>query len=251
MRPCWRLARVVWCTLALLWASGSSVAQRVVVDVQTGSSVHAPNDLHVDQLGRPGVVLVGAEYETRPFVRPYNVESLTESYYSLRVGYESTASLAPWGALSYEIELLHDKAYLVTPDPSGAVTHYELSDGLNQLLFNVATRWTPRRPTAAWTESVHLVTRIGLGPVVVAPASIVRGLDDGTRTHRGDGAYYWLAGPGAQLAAQVRYMVTRFAGVTAEVKGTVARVTHPVAEGSAHATFVGAHATFGVTFAWP
>lgn len=228
---------------------GAGYAQGYTFEVHTGNSAHAPNTLHVHQAGHAPVSVTNATYSTRPFSHLEDLLGFGENYYSLRAGYFPQAPTA--GAWDYgvELEFLHDKAYFESgDDPSGVIEHFELSDGLNQLLFNVAARYPMLAREAYPGGRLHLLGRAGLGPTITAPATIIRGQESGTRGSATTGVFYAMAGPGAQAAAQLRYFLTPYAAFSIEAKASIAHTRNPIAEGRANATFHGAHINLGLTF---
>jgi len=234
--------------IASVLACGTVLAQEWTLDVLTGTSVHAPNDLVVFQQGHGAVTIEDARYRTNAWVNASSLLGLTENYYAVRIGYFPQTARVGRVDVGYEIELLHDKAYFQSGvDPDGIVERFELSDGLNQVLANVVLR-TPLLADERLPDGrLHLLARAGVGPAVTAPASVVRGLEDGTRTHLGTEGYYWLAGPSLQVAGQARWYLTRFLATSVEVKGTLAHTVNPVADGWARAAFAGLHVDVGVT----
>lgn len=232
----------------LLLGLGASFAQEWTLDVLTGTSVHAPNDLVVDQEGYGTVTIEDARYRTYAWVNASSLAGLTENYYAVRIGYFPDGARLGSVDVGYEVELLHDKAYYQSgDDPEGVVERFELSDGLNQVLANVVVR-LPLLPDEGLPDGrLHLLARVGVGPAVTAPASVVRGLEDGTRTHLGTGSYYWLAGPSLQVAGQARWYLTRFLATGVEVKGTLAHTVNPIADGYARAAYAGLHVNVGLT----
>jgi hypothetical protein len=243
-----RLALRPLLLLATLLALGSSAAQEWTLDVLTGTSVHAPNDLVVFQEGYGTVTIEDARYRTNAWVNASSLLGLTENYYAVRIGWFPDAARLGRMDLGYEVELLHDKAYYQSgDDPDGIIERFELSDGLNQVLANVVVRYPLLADEDLPDGRLHLLARAGVGPAVTAPASVVRGLEDGTRTHLGTEGYYWLAGPSLQVAGQARWYLTRFLATSVEVKGTLAHTVNPVADGWARAAFAGLHVDVGLT----
>jgi hypothetical protein len=240
------LVRLLVVVAALV--AGVVQAQEWTLDVLTGTSVHAPNDLVVFQEGYGAVTIQDARYRTNAWVNASSLLGLTENYYAVRVGHFPSAARLGRVDVGYELELLHDKAYYQGGvDPDGIVERFELSDGLNQLLANVVVRYPLLGDEGMPDGRLHLLARAGVGPAITAPASVVRGLEDGTRTHLGTEGYYWLAGPGLQVAGQARWYLTRFLATSVEVKGTLAHTVNPVADGWARAAFAGLHVDLGLT----
>ncbi len=235
-----------------LTLSGYTQAQDWTIEVHTGTSFKAPSSLTIEQEGHPTTRIENVEYETRPWVNFNSLAGLTENYYGVRVGfYPEDARANTWG-VGYEAELLHDRAFYVRgDDPEGVVQHFELSDGLNYVFVNLAGRYplliTPQYPNG----QLHLVVRGGLGPAITAPASKIRGLESGTRTHQGTEAFYWLAGIGLQVGVQARLFLIPQLALSTEIKATLADTSNRIAEGSADTTILGLHLTFGFTVQIP
>lgn len=206
------------------------------LEVSTGTSFHNPNTLTVYQEGHEPIVVNEAEYETRPWSN-HTLLGLTENYYSVRLSHQVPIN-ERW-SLSREIELLHNKAYLTTNHPD--IQHFELSDGLNSLLFNEGYVFRA-------TERLYLVTRAGFGVSITAPATIIRGQQSGTRQHLGTESFYALAGVSGQVAGQVRYYLHDRFALTTEGKYVVAFTNNPIAGGNAVATFNGFHINVGILF---
>lgn len=247
------MARVNRLLLVLVLTTlGHAFAEDFTFEVHTGNSAHAPNTLIVHQAGHDPVSITGATYTTRPFLPVDSLIGLTEDYYSLRVGYfAQDASQGEWD-FGVELEFLHDKAYYEGgDDPDKVVRYFELSDGLNQLMLNVVARFPLLADETVPGGRLHLVGRAGIGPAITAPASVVRGLQSGTRTHMAPEVFYVMAGPSAQASAQVRYYVTPSFALSIEGKATIAHTRNTIAEGYASATFHGLHWNVGVTFQVP
>jgi hypothetical protein len=227
---------------------GYSNAQTWTFEIHTGTSLKAPSSLRIQQDGYPDAYIDDVRYETRPWVKFHSLAGLTENYYGIRIGYyPAPLSLETWG-VGYEIELLHDKAYYLSGnDPDGVVQHFELSDGLNQIMFNIAGRYpllsTPEYPNGY----LHLIARVGTGPVITGPASVIRGLHSGTRTHQGTEGFYWLAGVGMQASVQARLFISPYVALSTEIKGTVADTNNLIANGIASTTIYSVHFNVGFT----
>lgn len=231
---------------------GLGYARDITFEIHTGSSTHAPNTLHIHQEGHDPVAVTNARYSTRPFSHLDTLIGIGENYYSLRLGYFPQAATPGDWDYGVELEFLHDKAiYESGDDPGGVIDHFELTDGLNQLLFNVAARYPLLDDHQYPTGRLHLIARAGLGPAITAPASIIRGELSGTHSHMGDDVFYVMAGPSAQASAQARYYLTPWAALSLEAKATIAHTRNRIAGGTANATFHGAHINLGVTLQLP
>jgi hypothetical protein len=231
---------------------GYADAQEWTLEFHTGTSLKAPSSLTIQQAGHQDTRIENVNYETRPWINFDSLAGLTENYYGFRLGfYPERAKLEGWG-VGYEVEFLHDKAYYVSGDDSeGIVQHFELSDGLNYFFVNLAARY-PLLVTPQFPEGqVHFILRGGMGPVVTAPTSIIRGLESGTRTHQGTEVFYSLAGLGLQASAQVRFFIVPQFALSGEVKATMADTTNGIANGTASTTIIGLHVNIGFTVQLP
>lgn len=216
------------------------------VELHTGSSAHAPNTLTVSQAGYPTVRVPDARYETRPFVRVRSLADLTANYYAVRVGYFPAGhSVGGWSA-GAEVELLHDRAIFVGgDDPDGIVERFELTNGLNHVFVNRVIRYAAYPDERHPDGRVEWLLRVGAGPVITSPKALVRGRSTGF----GDAteAFYWLAGVGAQVAAQGRYYLTPHVALSAEIKGTTAQTHNRIAGGGVSAPMHGVQFNVGVS----
>jgi hypothetical protein len=238
--------------LTLFTLSIFANAQEWTLEFHTGTSLKAPSSLTVQQEGHSDIHIENVKYETRPWINFDSLAGLTENYYGFRVGfYPERARVETWG-VGYEVEFLHDKAYYVSgDDPEGVVQHFELSDGLNHFFVNLAGRY-PLLVTPAFPEGqVHLVLRGGMGPVITAPTSIIRGLESGTRSNESTEVFYWLAGAGVQASAQIRVFIIPRLALSGEVKATMADTSNRIADGTASTTILGLHFNVGFTVQLP
>jgi hypothetical protein len=246
---------LVWIRQSLVFLAlytACSYAQSWTFEIHTGTNLKAPSSLRIQQDGHPDAYIDDVRYETHPWVKFQSLAGLTENYYGLRIGYyPGPLSLETWG-VGYEIELLHDKVYYLSgDDPDRVVQHFELSDGLNQVMFNIAGRYpllsTPEYPNGY----LHLVARVGAGPVITAPASEIRGLQSGTRTHMGTEGFYWLAGFGMQTSVQARLFFSPYVALSTEIKGTFTDTNNLIANGIASTTIYSVHFNVGLTLQIP
>ncbi len=214
----------------LLLAAGSAHAW--TVEIAFGSSIHAPNTLHVRQAGHPDHLLHDARYYTRGWS---DWEVISANYYSVRVGRDFP--VAPRFGVALELELLHDKAYLANPD--GVVQHFELTDGINSLFLNLAADYR-------FAQRFSLVPRVGVGLTITAPASVVRGRSLGNRSHGSDDGFYQLAGLSLQGGLQLRWWFTEHTAFTTEARAVVASSHNRISGGTASALFRGLHLNVGL-----
>lgn len=217
--------------IILLYLLSLAYAGEWGFEISSGTSFKAPNTLILSQDGYEDYSVTNARYETKPFSNLSSLAGLTENYYSVRIRYSE-----------YELEWLHDKAYYVSGnDPQNAIQHFEISDGLNLALFNVVV-------AEPISERLEVAYRVGFGAVISNPASVIRGQEDGTRTHLAPGSHYYLSGVGAQASAQLRYYLTDSFALTSEIRYVVAHTNTPIYEGFARSTFNGVHINFGILF---
>jgi hypothetical protein len=244
--------------LAVLFGLGllltSTYAQNWTIEVHTGTSFKAPSSITVKQEGHPVTKIDGVRYETKAWINAESIAGLTENYYSVRVGYyPEDAKPGIWG-VGYEVELLHDKAYYISgsgDDPEGVIQHFELSDGLNMGLVNLVGRYPFYASEHYPDGQFQWLLRGGMGPVITAPATKIRGLESGTRSHKGTDAYYWFAGWGVQASTQLRLFLIPQVALSSEIKLTAADTSNRIAGGTAETFVTGAHITFGVTIQIP
>ncbi|MBD3789090.1 MAG: hypothetical protein IE885_01770 [Campylobacterales bacterium] len=161
------------------------------VSLHTGTSFSKNETLNIHYNGTGGDIYIpDADLETRPFTTPF--------FYGLRVG-KWTDNTA------WEFEHIHQKIYLkeATEDLYPTLDNFEITDGYNLFYFN-----------RAWNlEEYGIITRVGLGFVVVHPDITI----DGIRYHKeGGGAvpliwqtdsgYQW-AGYSAQVAVEKEFQI--------------------------------------------
>lgn len=243
-----RLRRLPLLALVPLLLLGIAYAD-VTIEFHLGSSAKPPTSLSIRQDGHQPTAVTDVHYETRPWVRGTTLTTLTQNYYGVRVGYHPRPARDRAPNLGIELELLHDKAYYVRGrDPGGVVQHFELSDGVNYLLVNGAVRYPLDASPSFPQGRTQLLARAGLGPVVTAPASTIRGLPQGHDLHGTFGGYEF-AGFGFQVAGQLRQFVLPWLALSTETRFTYSRPTQSIAEGSATTSLPTFHLNLGVTFA--
>ncbi len=218
------------------------------IEVHTGNGLKpVPSTMYIRQTGHPDVLVTDVRYETRPFSDLTSVLGLTENYYGLRVGYyPQTAVVGTWDQ-GFEVEFVHDKAYFVSgTGGGGVVNHFELSDGHNYLLANVTTRYALLGAEDMPAGRLHTVLRAGVGPVITAPTSVIRGQRHNTRDDGTDVAYF-LAGWGVQAAVQLRYFITPWYAFSLESKLSGAATTNTIANGTVTTWIPTVHINVGFT----
>lgn len=195
------------------------------------------------------MVINDVRYETRAWVRGTTLALVTQNYYAARVGYYRMPARDRTFDLGIELELLHDKAHYVSgDDPGKVVQHFELTDGINYLLLNGVARY-PLSVAADYPNGrAQLLLRGGVGPVITAPASTIRGRGQGHDLH-GTGRGYEFAGFGFQVAAQARQFIAPTLALSLEGKYTYSSPSQTIADGMSRTWLPTLHINFGVSFA--
>ena len=220
----------------------------VTIEFHLGNSAKPLTTLEISQAGYEDVSVTNVRYETRPWVPGTTLATLTQNYYALRVAYHPFKVQPQTIDLGVEFELLHDKAYYVSgDDPAGVVQHFELSDGVNYLLVNAAGRYPIDISEEFPNGRTQLLARAGVGVVVTAPASTIRGQPLGHELH---GTYrgYDFAGLGFQVAAQARQFVLPWLAISTEGKYTYSNPRQYIADGTAKTYLPTFHIDIGLTF---
>jgi hypothetical protein len=151
-----------------------TAAAEVTLDISTGIAGKAPTYVDLVQEGWLPIRIDGVRFDTRPFT---SLLIPTDNYYDIRVGYFPPGS----PDLGIELELLHDKAYYTGgDDPNQVIQALELTDGISLLTLNGVARTrfgvSYDFPHGRW----QLLARGGIGPVIVKPASTIRGREQGS-----------------------------------------------------------------------
>lgn len=203
--------------LACALAAPAGAADGWVFQGSIGAVANLETSLEIRQDGFDAIEL-DADYETRPFESPL--------YYSLRAG--------RWrGRSGWELELIHQKIFLLDPPPE--IQGFAISHGYNLLTIN-----------RAW-EARGLVWRIGAGAVVAHPENEVRGRElDPEDTNLAGG--YHLTGPSLQAGAEKRFALGEQWFLGLEGKITAARAVVPVAGGEAEVPNAAFHALLGIGY---
>ena len=189
------------------------------------------------------LTLSDVDYEGRSFTPPL--------YYGYRLSVFPRAE-----AFGVEAEFIHLKAYARTErgtrivgthnrqavdrrgHVSDVVQRLSISHGLNLILVNAAVRRTlARQPNGA--RALQLSARIGAGPTVSHPESIVAG-----ESHAG----YALGGAAMHAAAGLEYRFSRRFAVMAEYKFTRTKQRLTIARGAAESAFASHHAVAGLVW---
>lgn len=197
--------------VALLVFVANPASAQTTLTVFMGSSAHAPLAVVFDLKDQDNVYINKPQWETKPFYEA--------PYYSIRVGHGR-----------WDVELIHDKMYLMNPEDP--IEHFEVSHGYNLLLLNRAHGDGP------------ITWRTGLGIVVAHPESTVAGKKLGYGYELMNG--FHISGPAGQVSvAYTRDLVGPFF-FAAEAKGTVAWARVPVYNGWATVPHAAAHLLAGI-----
>jgi hypothetical protein len=220
---------------------GSVARAEVTFDIYTGTSLYRESELRIEQEGYESVVVNQVQYRTDPWTHFPNV---TGNYYGVRLGY----FLETKPHVGFELEHLHSKAiYDSGNDPDSVIQHFEVTDGMNFVMFNTVFRIGDHVSEDYPFGSQQLLFRVGVGPTISKPASTIRGENDGYE-NSGTLAGFAFAGPGAQVAAQVRMFITPWLAYSLECKLTTVVATVPIANGRVTTPLAAGHMVFGVSF---
>ena len=220
------------------------------LDIHTGTSGKLFTRLVIDQEGFPVTVIDDVQYETRPWLPASSLFLLTQNYYDVRVGYFMRPVDGTGPDFGIELELLHDKIYYVSgDDPDRIVGYFELSDGVNYLLLNGALRWPYLESDEYPGGRLQVVTRLGFGPVITAPASRIRGREHGSTLHGSWNAYEY-AGMGFGLGTQLRWFVLPWLALSGEMRYTYSEPVQSIAGGTAQTFLPTLHFNFGLSFSF-
>lgn len=196
-------------SIALLVAP--SAGAQTYLTVFMGSSAHAPLAVVFDLENRENVYINEPQWETKPFYEA--------PYYSIRIGHGL-----------WDVELIHDKMYLMNPEPP--VQHFEVSHGYNLLLLNRSYGQGP------------ITWRLGAGLVVAHPESTIDGKKLGYGYDLATGFHF--SGPAGQVAVSYTRELLGPLYFAAEAKGSVAWARVPVYEGWATVPHAAAHILAGI-----
>ncbi|MGE5189763.1 MAG: hypothetical protein ACM3NF_06870 [Gemmatimonadota bacterium] len=201
--------------LSMGLAAACAAAADWTVEFRVGIPLGFPSPMTIRQAGQPDLKL-RARFRSRPFRSPI--------YYGWRIG--------RWeGHRGWEVELVHDKLYLV--DGPAEIGAFAISHGFNLLTVN-----------RAWDRE-GVVVRVGAGAVVAHPENTVRGKElpgDGGLLGRG----YDLSGPTVQAALEKRIRARGDFFLPVEGKATASFARVPVADGTADVPYAALHALAGV-----
>ena len=204
--------------MALMVIAAAPASAQATLTVFMGSSAHAPLAVVFDLEGYDSngqslddVYINKPQWETKPFYEA--------PYYSIRVGHGR-----------WDVELIHDKMYLMNPVPP--IEHFEVSHGYNLLLLNRAYGDGP------------ITWRTGLGIVVAHPESTVAGQKLGYGYELMNG--FHISGPAGQVSVAYTHDLRGPFFLTVEAKGTVAWAKVPVYNGWATVPHAAAHLLAGI-----
>jgi hypothetical protein len=195
------------------------------VEVLGGSCAHMSLPVKIQMRGLEDINIEKPIWETQPFQEA--------PYYSVRV--------AKWNENSaLEFEIIHDK--MILTNPSGQVSHFEVSHGYNYFLFNKVFK------------KDSLMLRLGAGAIVSHPEATIAGVSFGDfDLLKG----FDLSGIGGQAALQYSFDLTNSIYVMAEAKLTGAWANVPLIvkgekepRGSATVPTAAIHGLFGMGYKW-
>lgn len=202
----------------------------VAFEFYLGSAYSLPTGIIIRQDGYPNITITNADYATKPFS-----DAL---YYSIRVGQWKNKT-------AWEFEFVHHKLYLENKPPE--VQKFNITHGYNLIYLNRTLR--PRKIT----EKLIVVPRIGFGPVVTHPETIIRGMEfeDIGGLNRGKWKGFYFSGFTGQLTYQFRYNFHPMFFAAGELKFTGAYANIKIAQGNATVPNFAVHGTFGVGVVLP
>jgi hypothetical protein len=195
------------------------------VEVLGGSAAHMSLPVKIQMKGSEDINIKKPVWETQPFQEA--------PYYSVRA--------AKWNENSaIEFEIIHDK--MILTNPSGDVTHFEVSHGYNYFLLNKVFK------------KDSLILRLGAGAIVSHPEATIADVKFGDfDLLKG----FDLSGVGGQAALQYNFDLTNSLYIMAEAKltGAWARVPLQVKgekepRGSATVPAAAIHGLFGMGYKW-
>ncbi len=186
--------------------------------VSTGS-----NTLEITPPSSSAVSISNVEYEGRAFSSP--------PYYGYRVGW-----MPKDGHLGFEGEFTHAKA-IASEIPSGDLTAFQLSHGLNFILGNVVYRTSPY-----CSGRCIFAVRGGAGITYPHVEAIFRGVD----TYE-----YEYAGFATQGGAGIEYQVWKQFYVVGDARVSYARVRTDLVNGALAGGFTSVHGDFGIAWRIP
>lgn len=182
------------------------------LEAGTGDAYNLPMQLWIKQASQKTISRT-ARYRTNAFKMPL--------YYQLRIGkwdYES----------GWELELVHHKIYL--KNKPSTIQSFSISHGYNMLSL-----------IRAWKTN-YFIWRVGAGPMIPHPESIVRMRK--LKSEQGGlfNAGYYFAGVTSQVGIEKRFYLTNHFYLGAEAKATASFVKVRVRDGNAKVPLIAFHA---------
>ena len=205
---------------AVLVFPSSARAQKVTVDLMTGSAYNVPTPLTIRQDGYP-IIRMTAHYDTKPF-RPF------APYYSWRVNFWNHSHTASW-----EVQQVHHRLFL--SNTTADVQRFEIHYGYNYFLFGRA--WMVR----------GFALHAGAGVVAPNPASEIRGKFLNTSDPGALDVNYRIGGVGAGGSISRHATLIKHLGVLADGGVLGGRVKVPVRDGNATVPNLGFHGHVGLS----
>lgn len=208
--------------LSVCFRVDSSVAKGTF-EFHLGEAFTFPTELQINQRGEEKLSF-HTGWEAKGFEVPV--------YYSIRGGWQFDRCV-------YDIEMIHHKLHAT--DLPDEVQHFEISHGLNFILFNQAC------PTQ-WAPNANLRFRKGLGIAMANPDTTVRGEkwfeQGGFEMPIPGEAGYHPTGPFVQLALQKRFKYH----FSLEGKWVGGYIDVPVSRGRATMWHHSLHLLLGLSF---
>jgi hypothetical protein len=218
---CFRLRCALFAIVLLIPAA--ALAQKVTVDLMTGTAYNVPTPLTIRQDGYPEIRMT-AHYDTKPF-HPF------APYYSWRVNFWNHEHTAAW-----EVQQVHHRLFL--SNTTAEVQRFEIHYGYNYFLFG-----------RAWVARGFMLHASG-GVIAPNPASEIRGKFLNTSDPGALDVTYRVSGVGAALSISRHLMLLRHLGVVADGGVLGGRAWVPVRDGHATVPNLGFHGHVGLSVAF-
>jgi hypothetical protein len=198
-------------------------AQKLTVDLMTGSAYNVPTPLTIRQDGYPAIRL-SAHYQTKPF-GPF------APYYTWRVGIWNHAHTAAW-----EFQQVHHRLFL--KNTTAEVELFQIHYGYNFFLLG-----------RAWASHGFVLHASG-GVIAPNPASRIRGKSLNTADPGALDVSYRISGIGAALSISRSVTLVRHFGVMADAGMLGGRASALIRDGHATVPNLGFHGHAGLDFSF-
>ncbi len=211
-----------------LVAAPSIASAKPYFEFLFGNAYTFPTEVLIEQEGEEDLRFTTG-FETRGLEIPV--------YYSLRGGWQV-------GDCGYEVEMIHHKLH--GTDLPDEVQHYEISHGLNFILFNRACENSRLNLPILGLNNV--AWRTGIGTAAANPHTVVRGqkwFENGGFTFPVlNESGYHFTGPFVQLGIQNQFN----SGIVIETKWVGGYINLPVQDGHTEMLHNSAHFLIGYSF---